>query len=290
MTEPDLADPQPAGKPPILSIVTISFNQAEYLERAILSVIDQVGPAFEYIVLDPGSTDGSREIIERYADRIDRIVLAPDDGAADGLNKGLALARGRYFSYLNSDDCYLPGAFAEAVAYLDAHPAVDVAFGTGWQIDEHDRRVRRHIPPRVFTAPRYARGLSYILQQSSFMRTAAARAVGGFNNDNRTCWDGEHFFAMARNGARFARVDRDWGAFRIYAASITGSGRFNEQIRRDFNRMFQTQFGRDCQASDRARAWLSRVGELIVEPRRLISALGARLRQQGRQASSDQPS
>ena len=96
-----------------VSIVTISYNQAQFLERTILSVLDQDYPEIEYIVVDPGSTDGSREIIERYGSRISKVILRPDRGAADGLNSGFAEASGQILGFLNSDDTLLPGATAD---------------------------------------------------------------------------------------------------------------------------------------------------------------------------------
>ena len=93
-----------------VSIVTISFNQAEFLERAIRSVIEQDYPDVEYIVVDPGSTDGSREIIEKYRSRISKVILEPDTGPANGLNKGFAAATGEIFGYINADDAFLPKA------------------------------------------------------------------------------------------------------------------------------------------------------------------------------------
>src|SRR4051794_19097336 len=71
-----------------ISIVTISFNQAAFLERALESVLRQTHPDVEYIVVDPGSTDGSREIIERYRPRLAAVALEPDSGPADGMNRG----------------------------------------------------------------------------------------------------------------------------------------------------------------------------------------------------------
>ena len=91
-----------------ISIVTISFNQVEYLEETILSVLNQSHSDFEYIVVDPGSIDGSREIIERYRDKISKIIFERDIGAADGLNNGFKYATGDILCYLNSDDTFLP--------------------------------------------------------------------------------------------------------------------------------------------------------------------------------------
>ena len=93
-----------------LSVVTVSFNQRQYLEEALISVLAQDYPAIEYIVVDPGSTDGSRELIECFRDRLASILFETDQGAADGLNKGFQRASGDIFGFLNSDDVLLPGA------------------------------------------------------------------------------------------------------------------------------------------------------------------------------------
>ena len=92
------------------SVVTISFNQRQYLMEALTSVLAQDYPAIEYIVVDPGSTDGSRELIESFRSRLDRVIFEPDQGAAEGLNKGFQQASGDIFGFLNSDDVLLPGA------------------------------------------------------------------------------------------------------------------------------------------------------------------------------------
>ncbi len=86
-----------------VSIVTISFNQAEFLERAMRSVLTQDYPDVEYIVVDPGSTDGSRALITAQGSRI-KAILEKDNGPADGLNKGFASATGEIFGYINADD------------------------------------------------------------------------------------------------------------------------------------------------------------------------------------------
>ena len=90
-----------------VSIVTISFNQARFLRRAITSVLSQDYPDIEYIVVDPGSTDGSREIINAYGPRLASVIFDPDDGPADGLNRGFQLATGDVLAYINADDALL---------------------------------------------------------------------------------------------------------------------------------------------------------------------------------------
>src|SRR5690349_13082517 len=111
------------------TLVTISYNQAPFLERTIRSVIDQKYDDLEYIVVDPGSTDGSREIIEHFRPYITKTIFEKDRGAADGLNKGFSHATGELYGFLNSDDVLLPGALKEASKFFDTNPDIDVVSG-----------------------------------------------------------------------------------------------------------------------------------------------------------------
>ena len=231
---------------PMFTVVTESFNQGEYLERAIQSVITQQGATFEYIVVDPGSTDGSRGIIERYRHYFSHVLLEPDGGPSEGLNRALALAKGEYFLCLNADDEIAPNMLREAQAHLAKEP-VDVLYGNGIAIDRNGRILRRIYSDAQVTPDLYARGLGTIIEQAALVKIAAIRRVGGFNLANRTCWDGELFFDIARRGGRFKRVWHNWGRFRIYPASISGSGRRAEQNRRDRERI-RRQLGRNYDA------------------------------------------
>ncbi len=230
-----------------VSIVTLSFNQGQFLETAIRSVVEQEKVDLDYILVDPGSTDDSRSIIESYRDRISEVVLERDDGPADGLNKGFERASGDIYGFLNADDVLKPGALAGVVQAFHDHPEADIISGHGHLIDAEGQPIRRMYTDR-FSLWGYLYGGVVLLQQSTFFRARAFDVAGGFNSDNRTCWDGELWLDMALAGKRFFRVNKFWSAFRVYESSITGSiannGDHRAAYERDRRRMFLKARGR----------------------------------------------
>lgn len=223
--------------PARVSIVTISFNQAAFLEDCLQSVLSQQAGDVEYIVVDPGSTDGSRDILAKFGDRIDKLVLDPDQGPADGLNKGFAVATGDLFGYINADDRMAPGAIGYVRRFFDSNPDVDVLCGAIRIIDREGRVSVRGRTSDRFDLARYAAGICTIGQQATFFRRRAFDLAGGFNPSNRITWDGELLVDMALAGARFASIGNVLGDFRIYAESITGSNRHRERALREHERI-----------------------------------------------------
>jgi len=251
---------------PRVSIVTISFNQAKYLERAIRSVLEQDYPDIEYIVVDPGSTDASRATIGRYRSRMANAILEPDDGPADGLNRGFAASTGDILGYINADDAYLPGAIAKAVSAFQAKPEADVIYGHCYIIDGAGHVVRRarSVP---FDLRQYAYGGVVVMQQSTFFRREAFRKAGGFNENNRISWDGELLVDMARAGCRFAMVDEYWSVFSIYPGSLTSSAKHSRLFQTNHARMFQTITRRDYDQTSKVLFHLARVEKWLRNPR-----------------------
>jgi glycosyltransferase involved in cell wall biosynthesis len=256
-----------------VSIVTISLNQGAYLETAIRSVIDQDHPDLEYIVVDPGSTDGSRAIIEGYRDRLSAVILDPDDGPARGLNNGFARATGEIFAYVNADDALIPGSVTEAVAAFARHPEMDVIYGHGHLVDERGAVLRR-IRSAPFSLWRALHGAGVVVQQATFFRRAAFEAVGGFNAANHSCWDYELLVDFALAKKAFLRVERYWGVFRLHPGSITGSGRFSADIAREDLRIFVKATGRLPGRFTRLSTSVARLQKWLVDPKSfLISAV-----------------
>ena len=229
-----------------LSVVTISYNQQSFLEQAMRSVIDQRGGPVEveYIVVDAGSKDGSKELLNRYSDQIDVLRIETDDGPADGLNKGFALATGDVLAFLNADDVLLPGSLGVVAEWFLQRPTVDVLVGGIAIIDENGRLARWGSPfasvvqlPIPFDVERVVEGRFTVLQQATFFRRSAWEIAGGFNVKNHTCWDLELFAQMAADGAVFSRTRDVLGCFRVHSESITGSGHHGEEIWAELKRI-----------------------------------------------------
>jgi glycosyltransferase involved in cell wall biosynthesis len=153
----------------MISVVTPSLNQGEFIETAILSVLTQGSPA-EYVVVDGGSEDGTLEVVRRYGSRLEW-TSEPDRGQYDALNKGFARTTGEIMAWLNADDFYLPGCFAAVEDIFDRFPEVDWICGTMVAIANSRGQL-----VRVFNEPR--------LSKNAFLR--------GFNLPNRG-WHGGHF-------------------------------------------------------------------------------------------------
>lgn len=207
-----------------LGIVTLSYNQQAFLEQAITSVRLSDRHTLEYVVVDPGSTDASRHIIERYRGCITDSVFEPDDGPADGLNKGFSrLRKAEVCGYLNADDRFLPGALDHVCDFFKSHQDCDLLFGSIHIIDRAGNRKLRGRHVERVSPVRYAERTCRIWQQATFFRRSAYEAIRGFNPLNRISWDTELVVDMLLAGARPKYTRRPLGEFRVYEDSLTGS-------------------------------------------------------------------
>ena len=251
------------------SIVTISYNQAEFLERTIQSVIRQSGVELEYIVVDPGSADGSRNIIKRYAERLSRTIFEPDRGPADGLNTGFALAKGDVFGYLNSDDVFEPNALSTVANFYATHPSTDVVCGHAWVIDRHDNKLRK-VWSEPFRPRFVAAGAAIQIQPSTFFRRSAFDRSGGFNISNKSNWDGELLVDMFRNGANVSVIDEVLSSYRLHNLSITNSGALESLLRLWDERRFEKLMGRKPLPTDRMFDAALRTTKHLLAPRATV--------------------
>jgi glycosyltransferase involved in cell wall biosynthesis len=217
---------------PKLAVVTISFNQGQYIERCINSVLEQSYTNLSYAVVDAGSTDNTLEILGAVSDPRLKWISERDRGPADGLNKGFQIAAGDICCYVNADDAFLPGALATIVEEFARHPADDVIYGNGVQIDQNGQPVRYLIATR-WNLRAYALGRCNVIQPSTFFRRAAFDKAGGFNIDNHVIWDTELLIDMALAGSRCKHIRSLLSTFRIHAQSITGTQRLRAEYERE---------------------------------------------------------
>jgi glycosyltransferase involved in cell wall biosynthesis len=209
-----------------ISIVMISFNQVEFLAKAMYSVLNQESVDLQLVIVDPGSTDGSREFAQRVANKDDRVILIfeSDSGPADGLNKGFKRAENEIVGYLNSDDIYLPSALRIIEINFKLHVDVDVIYGHGLILDERTENKLDFAYSDQLSKTKILTNTARIMQQSTFFRKASLDESNIlFNTENRTCWDYEFIVDALLAGLSFVRLDKIIGVLRVHAKSITGS-------------------------------------------------------------------
>ena len=269
-----------------LSIVTLSFNQGKFLEEAILSIINQKDVVVEYIVVDPGSTDGSRQIIEKYRNIVKHIIYEPDKGPSDGLNKGFSMATGDIFGYVNADDILLPFTLSKVSRYFTGHPKADVISGHGYVINGKGEIVQKIFSHKLssnkFHLQRFTSGYSILVQPSTFFRKSTYNKTNGFDLNYRIMWDAAIAIDFALLGARFKVVDDYWSSFRVYSGSITGSGAHqDERSKQVFCNLqkrvgikpltnIESQFVRILGWISQPKLLLLRLLDNIVHPKRII--------------------
>lgn len=203
---PALPERMESGAPwPSFSIVTPSYNQAEFLEETIRSVLLQGYPGLEYRVIDGGSRDGSVEIIEKYAPWLDSWVSEPDRGQSHAINKGWAASSGELIAYLNSDDTYAPGALAAVARAWNWDPRVAMIVGAAAFTGEDVRGPRRKAPLLKAASPLDLSLLEpsdwYLPQQSTFfLKTALDRAGRYLREELHYTMDRELLYRICRQG------------------------------------------------------------------------------------------
>ena len=221
---PPLSDTMPNGRPwPRISIVTPSYNQAEFIEETIRSVLLQGYPDIEYIIIDGGSTDGSVEIIKKYEPWLTYWVSEPDRGQSHAINKGFSRVTGDIVAWLNSDDVYLPHVFQRIAKYLETHSKVMAVFGDAWFVDEKGKRKALY---KGVERP-FVRRLMYwygweVPQPTVFLRKKVLEKVGFLDESYEYALDYEWFLRVSRFfGLHHLGVTL--ALYRLHEKSKTGS-------------------------------------------------------------------
>ena len=227
---------------PLVSIVTPSYNQAEFLEEALRSVLEQDYEPIEYVVVDDGSTDGSVGIVERYAGRLAWWTAQENRGQVPAINRGFERTTGKYMGFLNSDDTLLPGAISRMVAELESDPSLQLVYGDALYTDERSD-VTGRLPSRDFDIVEMVRRCdNHIVQPSTLWRRDAWERYGPLDEDGWYFFDFEFFLQFQPDRVR--RIPEALSTYRIHPeAKSTGASA--TRLARDHARLADGFFASD---------------------------------------------
>lgn len=199
---------------PKISVVTPSFNQGPFIEQTLQSVLGQHYPNLEYIVIDGGSSDGAKEIIERYSPQLSYWISEPDQGQTQALVKGFTRATGDILCWLNSDDLFEPDTLRQVAEYFVQHPGVQVVYGDAlWM----DRTGKILAPKKEHDFNRFVWFFdhNYIPQPSLFWRRELFLQVGGMDASYELAMD-TALIAKFLTVTTPQHVTRIWSRIRRY--------------------------------------------------------------------------
>jgi len=203
---------------PLLSIIIPSFNQGDFVEKTLQSIFTQDCLNIEVIVLDGGSTDNTVEILKKYDSQIDYWVSKRDKGQSHAFNKGLALAKGEWVGWQNSDDCYLPNTFSEFSNIINLGNNYDVIFADYDIIDENDKIIYNRKLTKYSPLEYVVNGGS-INNCSAFFRKEKLLEVNGLDEELQYYMDHDLYLKLSQNNAKYNKIQSTWGQFRIHNAS-----------------------------------------------------------------------
>jgi glycosyltransferase involved in cell wall biosynthesis len=208
--------------PPLVTVVTPTLNQAEFIEQTIRSVLSQDYPRIEYLVADGGSTDGTLDILGTIDSRVDWVSEA-DEGQADAIDRSFRRANGTYLAWLNSDDLYLPGAISAMTGFLESHPDHALVYGHADNIDASGRRTGPARQVERFDRNRLLNDVDFVAQPATMIRKDAYLAVGGLDTSFRWSFDYDLWLKLA---ARYpiGFLDRVLAEMRIHQDAKTATG------------------------------------------------------------------
>jgi len=221
----------------MLGIVTPSYNQGQYLEEAIDSVLSQGYPKLQYVIIDGGSTDNSVDIIRKYEKYLTYWVSEKDRGQSHAINKGLARLKCDVWAYLNSDDMYCPGTFAKVMEAF-ADPSVNWVTGTGRYVDSDGASVKDMVPTSDWSMPDVMRKIIVdpiivASQVANFFRSSVVDQYGNFDEALHYCMDSEFGLRFMHEGGRPAIIEGILAKARLHPSSKTvtmaSSGAFHAE-------------------------------------------------------------
>lgn len=205
---------------PKISIITPSYNQGEFIEETIRSVLLQGYPNLEYIVIDGGSTDNTVQILQKYEPFL-KYISEPDKGQADAINKGLRMATGEIVAWINSDDYYFPGVFYKIVNYFRKNSDVSIVYGNFFNLYTHDSSLNHTIHTGNFNLKRLIRR-DFIGQPAAFFRKKAFFDIGLIDEHLHNSLDYDLFIKLGLK-YKFGYIPEVLAVYRWHGKSKSGT-------------------------------------------------------------------
>lgn len=221
---------------PKITVITPSFNQAQYLERTITSILNQGYPNLEYIVIDGGSTDGSVEIIKRYESKINYWISEKDHGQSEAINKGLRIATGDWVCWQNSDDIFYPFSFKKISEVIELKPDLDLIIGDINLIDERDHIIRSMCYVRPSYKGLLAEGM-VLTNQAAFWKRSLHNDIGFMNENLHYGFDYDWFLRLLEHTSKSFHVPMILGALRYHSETKTSlnQSKFQDEYNKILN-------------------------------------------------------
>lgn len=195
-----------------ISVVTVCYNAVDIIEETILSVLNQTYDNIEYIIIDGGSTDGTVDIIRKYADRLAYWVSEPDKGIYDAMNKGIAAASGDYINFMNAGDKFINSKIVDLLSKQIVE-SDDVIYGN-WKIDDYSNQIRY---PRNLNNMKFG---SCLCHQSTFTKTSLLK-LQGYDTSYRIAADYEKACYLYTKGYKFKYINEVIADYSIDGVSDT---------------------------------------------------------------------
>lgn len=207
---------------PLISVVIPSFNQVQFIERTLLSLLNQNYPSLEIVVVDGGSSDGTTELLESYRDQLAYVFSGPDNGQSDALNHGFSKVSGEILCWLNSDDLQLPGSLHAVAEAFHAFPEASVVFGDWWSIDSQDRVTEVHYAFDFSLRHFIYEGFT-LNSQAMFWRRDVHRRFGEFDVKLHRTMDYDLIVRLGLNEGphKFVRLEKALACFRRHPEQKT---------------------------------------------------------------------
>lgn len=208
---------------PRISVITPSFNQGQFIEQTILSVLSQGYPNLEYIIMDGGSADNSVEVIKKYENKISHWQSKKDKGQAAAINEGFSKATGDILCWLNSDDAWMPGILQKVVQLFSNMEDAEIIFGNCLHFNDQSKKTRGS--DVVKAQQRFQLSLcDYIIQPSSFFTKTVWHQTGPLNETLNFAFDWDWFIRAQKAGAALTPVQEYFSLYRIHDAHKSGTG------------------------------------------------------------------